>query len=278
MKIFLTGGSGFIGKEFITQASNKGFFIFAVSRKKIKKKNKNVKWLVGEVDKDWNKYLSKVDVVVHLASQGVISNKKKDYIKTLNFNIFKSLVFILNAIKSGCRKFVIASSSSEYLNNGDARKYKLNINSKRRYSSVYSLSKIIFTDIIKIISKKTFCNFRIMRIFPTYGEGEHISRLYPRVKKSAENNKNFYVKNPYEFRDFTKVEYVAKILLEACVFKKNKKFEIFHVSSGNTMNVKQFAKEIWKKYKSKGKLTFNNNSKIFKRHISSKNSLWKINH
>ena len=44
------------------------------------------------------------------------------------------------------------------------------------------------------------------------------------------------------------------------------------------MNVKQFVKEIWKKYKSKGKLTFNNNSKIFKRHISSKNSIWKINH
>ena len=32
--------------------------------------------------------------------------------------------------------------------------------------------------------------------------------------------------------------------------------------SGNTMNVKQFVKQIWKKYKSKGKLTFNNNSKF----------------
>ena len=277
MKIFLTGGTGFIGKEFIAQASNKGFFIFAVSRKNVKKKIKNVKWLKGEIDKDWDKYLSKVDVVVHLASLGVISKKKKDYMKILNFNVFKSLYFVLNAIKSGCRKFVIASSSSEYLNNGDSQKYKLNVNSKRKYSSAYSLSKIIFTDILKIISKKTFCKFRIMRIFPTYGEGEHISRLYPRVKKSAQNNKNFYVKNPNEFRDFTKVKYVAKTLLDACEFKKNEKFEIFHVSSGNTMNVKQFVKQIWKKYKSKGKLTFNNNSKIFRRHISSKNSIWKIN-
>ena len=80
MKIFLTGGTGFIGKEFIAQASNKGFFIFAVSRKNVKKKIKNVKWLKGEIDKDWDKYLSKVDVVVHLASLGVISKKKKKII------------------------------------------------------------------------------------------------------------------------------------------------------------------------------------------------------
>ena len=44
------------------------------------------------------------------------------------------------------------------------------------------------------------------------------------------------------------------------------------------MSVKKFAKDIWKKYRSKGKLSFNGGTKIFKRHISSKKSIWKINH
>ena len=40
-----------------------------------------------------------------------------------------------------------------------------------------------------------------MRIFPTYGEGEHKTRLYPIVKKHAKNNKDLFIKNPNEFRN-----------------------------------------------------------------------------
>lgn len=277
MKIFLTGGTGFIGKKFISLASEEGFYIFAISRKK-QKKIKNVKWLKGKIDNDWGKYLSQVDVVVHLASKGVLAKKTDFNDKIFEFNVLKSLSFILDAIKNNCKKFVIASTSSEYLNDGDSNKSQLTIKSKRVFSSTYSLSKIVFTDIIKMISQKINCNFRIMRIFPTYGEGEHKSRLYPIVKKHAKNNKDLFIKNPNEFRNFTDVEYVARTLLEACEFKKTKKFEIFHISSCQTMSVKKFAKDIWKKYKSKGKLSFNGGTKIFKRHISSKKSIWKINH
>ena len=36
MRIFLTGGSGFIGKKLINVATNQGHKVFAVSRKKEK--------------------------------------------------------------------------------------------------------------------------------------------------------------------------------------------------------------------------------------------------
>ena len=42
--------------------------IFALTRKK-KPKMKNVKWLVGEIDKNW-KELKQTDVLVHLATVG----------------------------------------------------------------------------------------------------------------------------------------------------------------------------------------------------------------
>ncbi len=276
MKILLTGGTGFIGKKFLSIASKKGFFTYAISRRKMKKKIKNVKWLKGEIDDNWSKYLSKVDVVVHLASSGVVNYKKDNKVNILNFNVIKSLNLVLSAIQNNCRKFVIASTSSEYFNDGESNKYKLRPSSKRKSSSTYSLSKIIFSNILQKISKKTYCNFRIMRIFPTYGEGENKNRLYPKLKNYAQKNKNFHIKNPNEFRDFTKVDYVAKVLIDACEFKKSKKFEIFHVSSLNTLSVKEFAKKIWKKHKSKGKLTFNESTKIFNRHVSSKKSVWKI--
>ena len=43
MVIFLTGGSGFIGKNFLKLALSKGHFIYAISRKKKKKKRKKFK-------------------------------------------------------------------------------------------------------------------------------------------------------------------------------------------------------------------------------------------
>ena len=43
MVIFLTGASGFIGKNFLKLALSKGHFVYAISRKKRQKKQKNLK-------------------------------------------------------------------------------------------------------------------------------------------------------------------------------------------------------------------------------------------
>ena len=40
-------------------------------------------------------------------------------------------------------------------------------------------------------------------MFPIYGPGEKNYRLYPSIKKAAEEGKNFLIKNPLEYRDFT---------------------------------------------------------------------------
>ncbi len=68
LKIFLTGGSGFIGRRFIKSALSNGHFIYAVSRNRKFVNKKNLIWLIGEIDSDWKKYMKKSDVLVHLAA------------------------------------------------------------------------------------------------------------------------------------------------------------------------------------------------------------------
>ena len=51
MKIFLTGGTGYIGGNFLNYAINKGHTVYALSRKK-KKKRKNLIWLQGSLKKN----------------------------------------------------------------------------------------------------------------------------------------------------------------------------------------------------------------------------------
>ena len=85
MNIFLTGGTGFIGSCFLKLALKSGHFVYAVSRKKQKRKHKKLKWLYGKIDKNWKNDLQKSDILVHFASAGV-NNKSISYKKAFKFN------------------------------------------------------------------------------------------------------------------------------------------------------------------------------------------------
>lgn len=274
MKIFLTGASGFIGKNFSKFAIKNGCFIYATTRKRKKNKIKNLKWLNGDFDFNWKKELSEVDILVHLAASGLERNDCKEIYET---NIFKSIKLLENAIKYNCKKWLIISTSSEY---GLAKKnkcIKFSKKTNRIPEDDYGLSKAIFTDLCINLAKKFNCKARIMRIFPVYGPGESKKRLYPSLLNAAKKGDNFFVKNPFETRDFTHVKFVSKMLFDAINFKKKgfKSHQVWHLSENKPELIKSFVKRYWKNYNSKGKLILNKKSNIAFDHISDKNSIWR---
>ena len=274
MKIFLTGASGFVGKNFCKLATKKGHFIFAPSRKKVMKKNKNIKWLYGDFSKDWKEELSQSDILIHLAATGV---NNSDLDKIFDVNIFKSVQLLKNANKHNCKHWLIVSSSSEY---GYRKKKYFNFSKEtnRLPDSEYGLSKAIFTDLCLLLAKKNNCKVRIMRFFSIYGKGENKKRLYPSLLNSIRKNTSFFVKNPFETRDFTNIDYASRILLDASNFKKKifKRFQVWHVSENKPQKIMNFVKKLWENNKGKNKLIFNKKSKIKFNHISNKKSVWKI--
>ena len=266
MNIFVTGASGFIGNNLIKKLiENKKFFVFALGRKS-KIKHPKIHWLQGSLNNNWNNYLKRTDILVHLAASGI---KKRDRIETIfKTNVVDSYTFIEDAISSGCKKFIIASTSSEYIQT----KKVMKLNTKRYPENYYGLSKCILSDLLLNLSKKNKkCQFKLMRIFPVFGDKENVKRLYPSLKKAAKNGKNFVLNNPSEIRDFTSVDYVVNLLYDHLNFKRNlKKFKIYHISSNNFMSNKRFAISVWKKLKAKGKLIFKNNKKKHLTHVSSR--------
>ena len=276
MNILVSGGSGFIGKSFIKEAlKNKVNKIYAISRKKRIKTHPRLTWIKSQLDENNKKYFNKISVLVHLAAAGIKKNVKIGD-DAYDVNVHKSLKLINNLMLSGCKNFVIISTSSEYGEKKKNLKY-INKNTKRNPDTDYSKSKAIFTDIVEKIAAKNKCKFRILRLFPVYGHGENSDRLYPSLIAAAKKGVNFILKNPFEMRDFTNVNFVSKIIMEACSFKKkDKKFEIYHVSSNHKMTVYEFAKKIWKKYKAPGKLIKKNIKKKYVTHVSDQKSIWKI--
>jgi len=275
VKIFLTGASGFIGKSFCKLVSKKEIFIYAPTKKKKNIKSKNIKWLKGDFDLDWKKELSDSDMLVHLAASGL--DWKKDIKDIYETNIFKSINLLNNSIRYKCKKWLIISTSSEYGLTKKNKLVKFSKKTNRIPENDYGLSKAIFTDICVNLAKKFNCKTRIMRIFPVYGLGENKKRLYPSLLNAAKKGEDFFIKNPFETRDFTHVDFVSKILFDAMNFKKKvfKSHQVWHVSENYPKLIKSFVKKYWKINNSKGKLIINKKTEVTFDHISDTSSVWK---
>ena len=274
MKIFLTGASGFIGKNFCDLALKKGHYIFAPTRKKNLTKKKNLKWLKGDFDKNWKNELSKSDLLIHFAASGLDQTSLEN---VFDVNVFKSLRLLKNAIQNNCRKWIIISTSSEYGPRNNKKFNKFSKNTNRIPDTIYGLSKAIFVDKAINLAKKYKCKVRVMRLFAIYGKGENRNRLYPSLLNK--NKKILHIKNPFETRDFTNVNFASKIILDSCRFDKNKfkYYQIWHVSENKPKMIQEFVKDVLKLRKIKKKIKLNKNNIVKFNHISDRNSVWKIN-
>lgn len=274
MNLFVTGANGFIGKNFVKHALAQGHFVYAVSRRKLKlKKQENLLNLVGDFYNNWEKELKDSDVLIHFACAGV--KKKVNLMKSMEINVHKSFQLLQNAYNAKCLRWVVISSSSEY---GELLKSKKRINNKQFPLPVsnYGFSKMIFTYLSMNYAIRVKAKCRVIRLFQVYGEGESKSRLWPKIKKAAENNQLLQINNPFEKRDFNNIENIKNDLLEICHFKNNKNItpEIWHLASGKSMTVLNFAKKVYQKYNKKIKIKYFNNSNKQYHHISDLVSIW----
>ena len=275
MNLLVTGASGFIAQNFIKYSIEKNIKITAISRRKGKLSKKNLKWIVGKFNKIDLKKIGKFDVLIHFASEGTKTDERNNLKKNFQVNVFDSKELILKAIENNCKKFMIISSSSEF------GKININTNGVKRNdfkfpNDSYGLSKLVFNNIARNYSKKYNCKFRIMRLFPVYGEGENQDRLYSTIKKCAKEDKDLFLKNPFEIRDFNHIDFVVKNLFDALNFnkKKFKYHQTYHVSESNRLTIFEFSKNLWKKFNCSGKIIYKNKNKKLTNHISHKTSNW----
>lgn len=275
MNLLVTGASGFIAQNFIKYSIEKNIKITAISRRKGKLSKKNLKWIVGKFNKIDLKKIGKFDVLIHFASEGTKTDERNNLKKNFQVNVFDSKELILKAIENNCKKFMIISSSSEF------GKININTNGVKRNdfkfpNDSYGLSKLVFNNIARNYSKKYNCKFRIMRLFPVYGEGENQDRLYSTIKKCAKEDKDLFLKNPFEIRDFNHIDFVVRNLFDALNFdkKKFKYHQTYHVSESNRLTIFEFSKNLWKKFNCSGKIIYKNKNKKLTNHISHKTSNW----
>tara|TARA_E500000178_G_scaffold320139_1_gene343011 strand:- start:1217 stop:2065 length:849 start_codon:yes stop_codon:yes gene_type:complete len=273
--LFLTGATGFIGKNFLKKAKKKGHKILALSRRKQSNRSKQIFWIKGELDDNFDKYLKQTHTLIHFASAGV--NKKRISLKeALDENVNKPRKLLLNCLKNGCKKWVIIGSASEYGKSAQ-KKNELKINTKPRPVSNYEKSKYKFSKTALFLSKKNKVKCRVMRIFNVYGKGENKKKLLSSLNHTIKKKVYFTVNSSNQKKDFIEIEKVTSILIDAINFKKkSKKFpQIWHIASGNPLTVREFVNKKISKYKNV-KIKFKNTNKTIRNFVSNKKSIWKI--
>jgi len=279
MNLFVTGSNGYIGRNFIKTASKKGINIYAVTRKKKNKKMKNVKWLVGGIDKNWKEFKNS-DVLIHFATVGAY-DKNVNFKQAHNFNVLKSSKLLMNAINNNCKKWIIISTNKE-------EKIEKLIKSKSIRNTFsddlhynYALTKYMFSELCKLYSEIFNVKCRILRLFHVYGNDEPSFRLWKLLNFHSKNNINLKMSSGYQRYDFNHIDDVVSGLIKTLNFSiKNKKFpQVWDFASGKSMSVRAFANKIWKKNLSKGKILFSKIKNYDKEnYLTNKKRLWKINY
>jgi nucleoside-diphosphate-sugar epimerase len=211
MKILISGGSGFIGKNLVNYFIQKKDNLMLIGRNLnfinsiyVKKKILDLNNLNNNF-KEIENY--NPDVFIHLAWEGIpdYSEKfsKKNYLNTMR--LIKTLVGSTN-----CSKIIGIGSCWEY-NDGNIKgecREDLLTNPQKPFS-IYKNK--IFKE-ISVIAKKKNIIFNWLRLFYVYGPGQKKESIIPMLIEACKNKKMIKMNYPANINDYIYIEDVIKII------------------------------------------------------------------
>ena len=255
IKVLITGGAGFVGAHLTYKLISLGHKVLVVdilkSQGGIPFVNKNCNFIKGDISKlstikkikKW-----KPNVIYHLAAQSAVEPAYDDPKFDIMTNTYGTFLLCSLAKELKVKKFIYTSSAAAIGSNS-----KKIINEKIRVNpdSLYGITKYNGEILVKQILGSTKTQTTIFRLFNTYGPGEDLNNL----KKGMVSIYSSYVwkKKPIivkgslnRFRDFVYIKDCVNILSKCIEKTFKKKDELFHLTMGENLTVKELIKKILK--------------------------------
>ena len=258
MKIFLTGGTGFIGSHVLKQLLASDIEVIAHRRKESSSPNipirDSINWLTKPISEIDVSDFEDVDVLLHLASHSV-QYPFDTLEKNIHFNVVEPLRMFDKAHQAGVTKFVVAGSCFEYGSSGERYEYiptEAPLEPTNDYATSKAMSYLAFSQFA--LNKGVSLSYQ--RIFHAFGEGEPENRLWPSIKNAAREGKDLELTPGEQIRDFIPVEEVAKKLIKASSNIKDldKVILVQNVGSGSPQSISEFTEYWWNYWEAQGKL------------------------
>ncbi len=233
MRVLVTGGAGFIGRNIIDTCSKNGWETASLDL--LSAENADISYKGSILDKEiLGKALKDVDLIFHEAA--VTSPPQFDQNDTDAFevNAIGTLRLLQSAIEHGVERAVLASSSAVY---GDLTVPGREDMQKPVYTNLYPLSKSLNEESAAYFWKRNMIETVCLRYFNTYGNGENTKGQYSSVISKFldyidHNETPVIYGDGSQSRDFIYVKDVAEANVLSA--KKSKPGEIYNVGTGVT--------------------------------------------
>lgn len=259
MKLFLTGGSGFIGSHLLRVLGKTSHQVVALRRSAASRPcidigNEPV-WLEKPMNQLDEADFVGVDVLVHLASVGV-SPKPASLQELFHWNVQVMLDLLEKAHTGGVKRFVLAGSFAEYGLTADQYD-RIPADAALLPTSPYAASKaagFIAAHTFAIDKQIELCYLRICSAF---GEGQYPNNFWPALRSAALNGEDFPMTPGEQVRDFVPVEQVASDILRAvedCSIVRPGVPYVANVGSGEPISMLQFAQRCWSAWGARGRI------------------------
>lgn len=252
MRVFVTGGTGFIGRYVVRRLLAGKDKILLLARNPLEAKNifgepRRLSVVKGDLSdvlglrKALKKF--KPEASLHLAWEGIPDYSLEMSLKNLNYslNLFKILVEV------GCEKIVSSGSCWEY----GAKKGKLSEDSfadpSGHQHSPFAVAKVAAYLLGKEIAKEGNIDFVWARLFFVYGPGQKKTSLIPYLISCRKNGILPQLKNPKGGNDFIYADDVAVALI--ALLKKHRlgMSSLYNIGSGGLTSVQSIADLVYGK-------------------------------
>lgn len=261
MRLFVTGGTGFIGSHFVNHALAAGHEVVALRRTRT-----SIPRIPLAVEPIWvDKSLTTVEAddlvgceaLVHLAAHS--ANVPYDSLETcITQNVLEPIQLIRTAATTGICNFLMAGSCFEYGRAGE-RYENIPVDAPLEPTTSYPASKAAAHVAFYALACELELKMLMMRIFQVFGEGESENRFWPTLRRTALEGKDMPMTDGLQVRDFVHVEEVAKQFVASLESLSNLapgRPTVKNVGSGKAQTLADFARQEWKRFGAKGELKF----------------------
>jgi nucleoside-diphosphate-sugar epimerase len=254
VKLFVTGGTGFLGSHLLARLHSDGVPVTAcrrrVSSARLEVPN-SASWITKPMEEIDVGELEGHDALVHLAAYGV-SPQPCSWNEAFRFNVQASLGLLQKAKEAGIPRVVVAGSCHEYGLSANHYDF-IPADAPMKPMGAYGASKAAFSVAAAGYARATNWDIRVLRIFAVYGEGQNPGNFWPSLKRAAMAGEDFQMTLGEQICDFSPVEFVVdEILAEVIKPGSNRVFR--NLGSGQPQSLLDFATGWWSKWNAKGRL------------------------
>lgn len=259
MRVFVTGGSGFIGSHLIPKLIELEHDVYSLERYVTGRYvlgAHTAATVFGDLRDSFLicKLVRKIqpDAVIHLAAISPVAYSYDHPQEVFEVNILGTVNLAEACLREvpHFKHFLYAGTSEEY---GNQTKFPVKENAELRPNSPYSVSKVAADKYLQYMRYAYDFPVTIARPFNTYGRKDNVHFVVERVVTQMLEGKTVRLGDPAPVRDFMYVDDHVDAYL-ACLNNEKAKDEIFNFCTGRGISIKELADLIAKLTNFDGKI------------------------